>query len=147
VFTRTRHRLVLLVALAVAIGVSAAAASAGGARVVGNCTKSQVRPSQIILFCADANAALTHLHWQSFGGSAARATGDYTANDCKPACYDGHVHSYPVTIVFSEPKRCPDGHDDYRVATAVYSSSTRPSGPQGGKGYPGQLSLYCPLPG
>jgi hypothetical protein len=53
------------------IGVTAAGATAA-ARVVGNCTRSQVRPSTIIVACADAGVQLTHLRWTSFGGARAR---------------------------------------------------------------------------
>jgi hypothetical protein len=135
-----------VVILAVAIGAGAAIA-AGGVRIVGNCMHSQVRPAQIVLACADANSALTHLRWSSFGGSTARAAGDYAYNDCTPTCVAGHVHSYPVTIVFSAPKRCPDGHSDYQVADATFSSARRPSGSLGRPGQPGRLSLFCPLGG
>jgi hypothetical protein len=121
--------------------------ASGGVRVVGNCTRSQVRPASIVLACADANSSLTHLKWSSFGGSTARATGDYTYNDCTPTCVAGHFHSYPVTIVFSAPKRCPDGHRDYQVAAATFSSAVRPSGSLGRRGKPGKLSLVCPLGG
>jgi hypothetical protein len=139
-----RRRLLLIALIAAVVGISAATAS-GGARVVGNCTHSQIRPASVILFCGDANAALTRLHWTSFGGATAAASGQYTANDCKPDCAAGHVHSYPATAVFSKPKRCPDGHRDYRVAVVSFSSATRPAGAAGGKGQPGMFSITCPI--
>ena len=139
-------RIAFMAVLAAVIGVAAARAS-GGARVVGNCTASQVRPASIVLACADANSALTRLHWRTFGGATARATGDFTYNDCTPSCVAGHTHSYPVAIVFSAPKRCPDGHRDYQVADARFSSARRPPGPAGGPGKPGKLALFCPLKG
>ena len=48
--------------------------------------RSQVKPSSVIVACADANLELTHLHWSSFGGATATATGDYTCTDCTPNC-------------------------------------------------------------
>jgi hypothetical protein len=75
----------------------------------------------------------------------ARATGDYTYNDCTPNCAAGHFHSYAVRVVFSHPKRCPDGHQDYQVATATYDTARRPRGSLGAAGKPGKLSLLCPL--
>ena len=131
--------------MAALLAVAVVASASGAARVVGNCLHSQVRPSSVILACADANASFTHLHWSSFGGSSAHATGDYVANDCTPTCVAGHVHSYPVTITFSAPKGCPDGFADYRVALATYNSSKRPSGAQGAAGKPGKMELFCPL--
>jgi hypothetical protein len=139
-----RARIVLL-GLAVAMIGVAAAGAATRARVVGNCTRSQVRPSTIVIACADAGVQLTHLRWRSFGGPRARATGDYTFNDCTPNCAAGHFHSYPVAVVLSRPKGCPDGHRDYRVATVTYDTGTRPSGSLGASGKPGRLSLLCPL--
>ena len=138
----------ILACAAAAATASGAAAASGGARVVGDCVHSQVRPSMVVLFCADANAALTHLRWSKFGGATARATGDYAFNDCKPYCAAGKVHSYPVTAVFSRPRRCPDGRRDYRVLVAAYASATnRPSGTDGGRGTPGSFTLNCPIKG
>jgi hypothetical protein len=133
---------VVLVALAVFAAMAAAAfAAAGGRRVVGNCTKSQVQPSSIILACADANAALTKLRWTSFGGGSARATGSYTANDCTPNCAAGKFHSSPITLTLSGAKACPDGHDDYRHASWKWSAGA----PKGSIGT--TFTLSCPLRG
>ncbi|MGH2850788.1 MAG: hypothetical protein ACRDLP_09250 [Solirubrobacteraceae bacterium] len=136
----------LLAASATTLALAAVPALASGrARVVGGCVHSRVRPASVILFCADANGALTHLRWTSFGGATARATGDYTINDCTPSCVAGHVHSYPVRVVFSRPRACPDGHRDYREETSTFSSSHRPKGAAGGPGQPGRMTLSCPL--
>jgi hypothetical protein len=140
-----RRRLLLAAAAALAALVAIPALAAGGARVVGDCTRSQVRPASVILYCGDANGSLTHLRWTSFGGATANATGDYTINDCTPSCVAGHVHSYPVRVVFSKPRRCPDGHSDYREETATFTSARRPKGAQGGPGKPGKMTLVCPL--
>lgn len=144
-----RRRYILLVGgLFLVLGIVGAATASGGDRVVGDCKHSQVKPAQVVIYCADANGLLKGMRWSSFGGSTARGTGDYSFNDCSPDCAAGHFHSYPVTVTLSQPKRCPDGHDDYRLATALYSSKTRrPSGPAGKAGQPGKLSLFCPLTG
>jgi hypothetical protein len=136
---RVAPSLLLLLTLGV---IAAPATAAGGARVVGNCLRSQVRPRSIVLACADANAQLTHLHWSSFGGASASASGDEYVNDCIPYCAAGHFHSYPVTLVFSEPRECSDGHRDYRLATLRYTSSRRPPHTRGA---PVSVALYCPL--
>jgi hypothetical protein len=134
-----------LVALVAAVAV--AGASATGDRVVGNCFHSQLRPTSIVITCADANTELIRLRWSTFGGPTASGTGDYAYNDCTPDCAAGHVHSYPVTVVLSSPKRCPDGHTDYRLAVAAWSASDRPSGAFGRSGRPGRIALFCPLRG
>ena len=135
----------LIAALVLAGAIAIPALASGNARrVVGNCTKSQVRPATIVVACADANLALTHLRWISFGGATASASGSYHVNDCTPNCAAGHFHSYPVRVVLSQAKVCPDRHDDYRVATVTFIGR-RPSGvksPQARLSLPG-----CPLPG
>ncbi len=113
----------LLLAGAIAIP---ALASADARRVVGNCTKSQVRPASIIIFCADANASLIHLHWSNFGGPTATGAGRYAANDCKPNCAAGHVHSYAVVVVLSKARLCKDNYDDYRSAALTFTARRPP---------------------
>lgn len=140
-----RARLPIGALAAVLLVVAVVASASGASRVVGDCQHSQVRPSSVILACADDNASFTHLRWSSFGGASAHATGVYAFNDCTPTCVAGHVHSYPVVITFSRAKRCPDGISDYRRAVATYDTAKRPSGAQGGAGKPGTMELICPL--
>jgi hypothetical protein len=130
----------LLVALG-AISISAFAAS-DARRVVGDCTKSQLHPSTIVLACADYNLELTKLQWSSFGNSDAYAHGDYYANDCTPNCAAGKFHSYPVKLVVSAAKLCSDHYDDYRRATVTFTGGR----PPGQKGALESLSLSCPIP-
>ena len=67
--------------------------------VVINCQfKPQVRPSAMILTCADANDVLTGLHWVSWGTGAAFATGIEQINDCTPYCAAGKFINYPVLV-------------------------------------------------
>jgi len=86
-----------------------------------------VRPATIIIACADANLALTHLRWSNFGGRTASAAGRYSANDCTPNCAAGHFHAYAVHVVLSNARPCPDKHDDYRSAALTFAG-TRPPG-------------------
>jgi hypothetical protein len=133
----------LIAGLALAGAVAAAALAFGTARrVVGNCLESQARPATIVIACADDNLVLTHVHWSSFGGPSARATGIYYVNDCKPYCAAGRFHSYPVRLVFSHAKPCPDGHDDYRLASFTFTAKRPP-----GSSASGGLPLLCPLKG
>jgi len=132
--------LIAVFALAGALAAVPALASGNARRVVGNCTKSQVRPASIIIACADANLQLTHLKWSSFGGATAAATGSYYVNDCTPDCAAGKFHSYPIRVTLSGAKACKDHFDDYRAASVVFTA-TRPKGAQT------KLGLGCPLPG
>ena len=126
-------------ALLGAIG-TAALASGSARRVVGNCFKSQDRPGTIILTCADDNVVLIHVHWRSFGGPSARASGTYYANDCVPYCAAGRFHAYPAKLLFSRARSCPDGYDDYRLASITFTGKR----PRGFKPTD-ELSLLCPL--
>ncbi|HZL54328.1 MAG TPA: hypothetical protein VFC22_01755 [Solirubrobacteraceae bacterium] len=131
----------LLLAGAIAIP---ALASGTARRVVGNCTQSQVRPATIIIACADANLALTHLHWSNFGGATATAAGSYSANDCTPNCAAGHFHAFAVRVVLSRARPCPDKHDDYRSAALTFTAAR----PPGIKSATTSVSLPgCPLHG
>lgn len=144
-----RRRHILAVGgLFLILGIVGAATASAGARVVGDCKHSQIKPTQIVVYCGDANGAFLNLRWSSFGGSTARGEGTWSVNDCNPNCAAGHVHGYPVTVTLSQARKCPDGKKDYRVATARYSSATRrPAGASGKPGQPGRLSLSCPLTG
>ena len=136
-----RSRLLFgVVLLAVAIAV-ATADSSDARRVVGDCTKSQVRPATIILACADDNLSLTHLRWKNFGQETAHASGLYHVNDCTPDCAAGRFRSYAVLIVLSDAKSCPDEHDDYRFAAWAFTGKRPP-----GHSLTGE-PLGCPLPG
>jgi hypothetical protein len=119
-----------------------ALASSDARRVVGNCTHSQVRPSTIVLACADYNLELTKLHWSSFGGSTARGSGEYYVNDCTPDCAAGKFHSYPIELALSAAVPCPDKYDDYREA-AVDFVKARPAGQKTASEH---VSLSCPIP-
>ena len=73
--------------------------------VVVNCAfKEQVRPSNFILTCADANDVLTGLHWVSWSTNAAFATGVEQINNCTPDCADGKFISYPVLVNLWRPE-------------------------------------------
>ena len=132
--------LALLLVGAIAIS---ALASSDARRVVGNCTKSQIRPGTIVLACADDNTSLTKLHWSSFGHASAYASGDYYQNDCTPNCAAGRFHSYPVKLVLTSAKVCRDKFDDYRRGTIIFTGA-RPPGRTGPRA---SIQLYCPFPG
>jgi len=136
---RTTFAVILLVG---AIAVTSLAAS-NGRRVVGDCTKSQVRPGTIVLACADFNTELTKLRWSTFGEASAHATGQYYVNDCTPDCAAGKFHSFPIDLVTSAARVCSDKFDDYQHAAVTFTGRR----PAGQKTAVLQLSLSCPYPG
>jgi len=97
--------------------------------VVINCLfKEQTRPSNFILTCADAGDVLAHLHWVSWGPTAAFATGIEQINDCTPNCAAGKFINYPVLVDLwrPEPLRGHPGTLYYSRATRVYTNNRPP---------------------
>jgi hypothetical protein len=87
--------------------------------VVVDCSgQRQTRPSSFILTCADANDALTGLHWASWADGQAFATGTETVNTCTPDCADGKLVSYPALITLWRPEPLP-GHPGVRYFTRM----------------------------
>jgi hypothetical protein len=97
--------------------------------VVINCEfKQQARPSSFILTCADANDALTSLHWVSWSPVAAFATGIEQINNCTPDCAAGKFVSYPVLVNFWRIEPLP-GHPGtfyFSRVTRVYTAGRPP---------------------
>lgn len=65
----------------------------------------RVRPSQIVLTCADGNARLERLRWSTWGRRTARARGLLVMNDCVPYCARGHFRRYRASVVLYRPRR------------------------------------------
>jgi hypothetical protein len=108
---------------------AAAPASAQRSTVVVGCSSQrQTRPSSIILTCADANDALTALHWVSWAASQAFGTGTEKVNTCTPDCADGKLVSYPALITLWRPEPLP-GHPGvlyFTRITRIYPGSRPP---------------------
>jgi hypothetical protein len=97
--------------------------------VMVNCLfKPQTRPSSFILTCADAGDVLAHLHWVSWGPTAAFATGIEQINDCTPYCAAGKFINYPVLVNLWRPEPLP-GHPGtlyFSRVTRVYTNNRPP---------------------
>jgi hypothetical protein len=100
-----------------------------GSTVVVDCSgQQQNRPSSFILTCADANDALTALHWVSWANNFAFGLGTEKVNTCRPDCADGKFVSYPALITLWRPESLP-GHPGVRYftrITRVYPSNRPP---------------------
>ena len=98
---------------------SAAAAVAQRTTVVVDCSgQRQTRPSSFVLTCADANDALTALHWVAWADNQAFGTGTEKVNTCRPDCADGKLVSYPALITLWRPEPLP-GHPGVRYFTRI----------------------------
>ncbi|MGA2470034.1 MAG: hypothetical protein ABSG64_05015 [Solirubrobacteraceae bacterium] len=134
-----RRVIAVTTALAFALLASAAQASSGSDRVVGDCTRSQVKPPYIVIACGDGNIDVVKIKWKTFGGATAAGSGRYGINDCTPNCAAGQFHYYAVKLLLTAAKRCPDGHDDYRSLKLTFASK-RPA--HSGRAFTSTLS--CP---
>ena len=68
-----------------------------------NCTLLTVRPTSIVLTCADSNRYIQDIKWSSWTSTSAHATGTLHWNGCAPACYDGKWHSTQIHFIARSP--------------------------------------------
>jgi hypothetical protein len=70
---------------------------------VSNCgiQKPTVKPTELIITCADANERATRIRWLTWTSTFA-ATTTLVANDCEPDCADGTMFPYPAEIVLDK---------------------------------------------
>jgi hypothetical protein len=61
-----------------------------------------VRPSSLIVACADAGMALVQLHWLNWGEATAYATGALQEKQCVPSCgASGTIVTYRASVTVS----------------------------------------------
>ena len=78
--------------------------------VYGDCQEPRVRPSEIILPCADHGVGVSHIAWKSWTATDAIGIGTLYYNDCTPNCAEGHFHHVPNTVItLSVPVHDPHG--------------------------------------
>jgi hypothetical protein len=90
-----------------------------------------VRPGGYVFTCADANSYLTGLHWATWTGRDAFATGTYAFNDCTPSCVQGHLHSFPALVLVWRPESWPGHHGGQyfsRMTTVLDGNRTYTAG-------------------
>ncbi len=93
--------------LAALVAAGALQAGATAPSVAPNCLgKPVVKPSGVVLACADAGLGVRAIHWLGWGSSVAAGVGTAYANDCTPNCAAGHFHSYRAVLLLSGSERC-----------------------------------------
>jgi hypothetical protein len=75
--------------------------------------KPEVRPTSIVVACADANVYVDHIRWRTWGTRSATGTGMAHVNDCKPYCAAGHFHAFRETVRLSRPVTCTMGRREF----------------------------------
>lgn len=80
--------------------------------------KPIVKPSEVVLACADAGLGVRSIVWLGWGQPVAAGVGTAFANDCTPTCAAGHFHTYRAVLLLSGTQRC-GGKIAYRKATVA----------------------------
>jgi hypothetical protein len=117
---------VRIVVVLAAVGCTAFLVAVGAAaqaplRALPDCAgKPQVRPSSVILSCADANFGVRDVAWVGWGESRAVGIGSAFVNDCSPNCAAGHFHSYPAVVIASGSRRCATNELAYTTITYAF---------------------------
>jgi hypothetical protein len=81
----------------------------------------ELRPTNYVITCADANASWKMVRWSSWGGKDAVGRGYLYLNDCQPDCAAGHFHSYLSQVVLSEVRQTKHHGPLYSEGTFSYS--------------------------
>lgn len=122
-------RAALLAAWLVLGGGSAAAATPASAppSAVPDCLgKPVVRPSEVVLACADAGIGVRSIRWLGWGQPTAAGVGTAFVNDCTPDCAAGHFQSYEAVLLLGGSQRCA-GLTTYRTATLAIVGAPPPA--------------------
>jgi hypothetical protein len=94
----------------------------------------RIRPTDILVTCADGGFGVDRLSWITWGGSRAVGLGSAYLNDCTPSCAAGHFHRFQAVVIASGLQRCPNGESAYLTVTwAFIGRSPFPSAAPGTK--------------
>ena len=88
--------------------------------------QSTVKPTSIVIACADNGIGVDKLAWTNWTTTAAVGTGRVWENNCVPNCATGTIRSYPASITLSRVADTSEG-PLFTHLTAVY----HPVGPLG----------------
>lgn len=102
---RTIGFLVAVTALtAPAVATAAPGKPAPTSPVIRNCvSEPTVKPKTIVLACADANARIDGITWDTWTNDSAFGVGTVQENTCKPDCARGKWTARKVTITVHTP--------------------------------------------
>jgi hypothetical protein len=80
----------------------------------------QIRPTDILVTCADGGFGVDRLSWVTWGGSRAVGLGSAYVNDCTPNCAAGRFHRFAAVVIASGLQRCPNGETAYLTVTWAF---------------------------
>lgn len=117
---------VLASGLLTGVAMQGSASASGVTTYLYNCSQREVKPSSIVISCADANREVVNIKWKSWNSSSAAATGTLKWNDCTPTCVAGHWHAKAIAFSALDPTTV--------GGVRVFSELSGPAGSWGGKG-------------
>lgn len=77
----------------------------------------QVRPSTIVLACADDGDSIEGIQWNRWGRTIATGVGVYSC--CSYATFKGPMESYPAVVILNGLQRCPNHQLAYRFVSFI----------------------------
>jgi hypothetical protein len=89
--------------------------------------QSRVKPSSIVLACADNGIGVEDMVWTNWTANGAIGTGKVWENNCKPNCAEGTIGYYPATITLSGVVNTTSNGPLFSQLTARYQTA----GPNG----------------
>jgi hypothetical protein len=107
---RAPLRILLVASMALLVSAGAMAASAAATQRVFvkasiDSNELRVRP-HVLLLSGDGTLGLEGLHYETYGGAVAKASGRAYTRGCTPDCAEGKVRRPGATIRFSDLLKC-----------------------------------------
>jgi len=87
----------------------------------------QVRPTALLVSCADGTFFLGGLVWSRWDRTEARAGGVATHNDCTPTCRFGHLSSRRIVVRLYRARTCRNGRREFTRFMFTYVGGGRGS--------------------
>jgi hypothetical protein len=81
----------------------------------------QIRPTALLVSCADGTLFLGGLVWSRWDRSEALAAGVATRNDCVPTCRFGHLLSRRVVVRLYRTRTCRNGRREFTRFMFTYA--------------------------
>jgi len=85
----------------------------------------QVRPTALLINCADGTLFLGGLVWSRWDRSEALAAGTATRNDCTPTCRFGRMTSRRVVVRLYRARTCRNGRREFTRFMFTYAGGAR----------------------
>mgnify|MGYP003349360050 CR=1 FL=1 len=92
-----------------------------------NCVTFEQKPTDLVLYCADAGQILSQIKWSSWENDKAVGSGVSTTNDCEPNCAAGTDVVSNVEITLTKPVTSSDGKRVFSQIEMQYEKP-QPSG-------------------